>query len=127
VLNASECLLDDIVIVDNQQSGCVRFTRYELGSVLPRRYQCVPSTEQSATCTPPCRCFAPLFNARRYGRPDYVQLAAACPPEILTASEARAEVGAFAGVLNPIRLNNLGIKLQEFMPVSLSAVIIAET
>jgi len=127
VLNASECLLNDIAMVENQQSGCVRFTRYEKGSVLPRRYQCVPSDAQVATCIPPSRCFAPLFNSLRFGRPDYVQLAAACPPEILNASEARAEVGAFASMLNPIRLNNLVIKLQEFMPVSLSAVIIAET
>ena len=95
--------------------------------MLPRRYQCVPSEVQAATCMPPSRCFAPLFNSLRYGRPDYAQLAAACAPEILTASEARAEVGAFASMLNPIRLNNLVIKLQEFMPVGLSAVIIAET
>jgi len=127
VLQASECLLNDLAIVEDQQAGCVRFTRYEKGSVLPRRYQCVPSEEQAAACPPLYRCLTPLFNACRFGRPDYVQLAAACPPELLTASEARAEVGAFAGVLNPIRLNNLGIKLQEFMPVSLSAVIIAET
>jgi hypothetical protein len=56
-----------------------------------------------------------------------VQLAAACPPEILTASEERAEVGAFASALNPIRLGNLQTKLQEFMPVGLSAVIVSET
>jgi hypothetical protein len=127
VLNASESLLDDIATVEDQQSGCVRFTRYEKGSLLPRRFQCVPSDVQAAACAPPGRCYAPLFNSRRFGRPDYMQLAAACPVEILTASEERAEVGAFASTLNPIRLSNLQLKLQEFMPVSLSAVIIADT
>jgi hypothetical protein len=127
VLNASESLLNDIAIVEDQQSGCIRFSRYEKGSMLPRRYQCVPSEAQASACVPPGRCFAPLFNSRRFGRPDYVQLAAACPPEILTASEERAEVGAFASALNPIRLGNLQIKLQEFMPVGLSAVIVSET
>jgi hypothetical protein len=127
VLNASDSLLDDIVTVEDQQAGCIRFTRYEIGSVLPRRFQCVPSDAQAAACGPPGRCYAPLFNSRRFGRPDYMQLAAGSPPEILTASEARAEVGVFASTLNPIRLSNLQIKLQEFMPVSLSAVIIADT
>jgi hypothetical protein len=127
VLNASECLLDDVAAVDDQQAGCVRFSRYETGSVLPRRYQCVPTEEQVRACRPPGRCLAPLFNSRRFGRPDYAQPAAACPPAILSASEAGSEVGAFAGALNPLRLANLNTKLQEFMPFGLSAVVIAET
>jgi hypothetical protein len=127
VLNASESLLNDVALVQDQQSGCVRFTRFERGSVLPRRYQCVPSDEQATTCSLPWRCLAPAFNSLRFGRPDYVQLAAACPMEILTASEAGAELGAFASALNTIRLSNLKAKVQEFMPIGLSAVIIGET
>jgi hypothetical protein len=127
VLSASECVFDDLAFVEDRQSGCIRFTRFESGSVLPRRFQCVPSEAQAASCRPPGRCFAPLFNSRVYGRPDYAQLAAACPPEILTASERHSEIGAFTSALNPIRLSNLQIKLQEFMPVGLSAVVIAET
>jgi hypothetical protein len=89
-----------------------------------------------------------LFNSRQWGRPDYAQLGLAglsvgAPGKfddmsaqdkirygqfaILTASELGAEAGAFASSLNAIRLNNLTTKLQEFMPVGLSAVIIAET
>jgi hypothetical protein len=56
-----------------------------------------------------------------------MQLASACPAEILTASESAAEVGAFASRFNAIRLSNLAVKLQEFMPVGLTPVIIAET
>jgi hypothetical protein len=127
VLEASECLLDDLVVVEDQQTGCIRFTRYELGSVLPRRFQTVPSDEQAAAFPGTGRCLAPVFGSRRFGRPDYAQLAVTGPPELLNASEARAEVGAFASALNPIRLGNLLVKLREFMPVSLSAVVIAET
>ena len=127
VLHASECLLDDLVVVDDQQAGCIRFTRYELGSVLPRRYQSVPDDAQAAACRLPGRCLAPVFSSRRFGRPDYAQLGTTAPAELLTASEGRAEVGAFASALNSIRLGNLLIKLQEFMPVSLSSVVIAET
>jgi hypothetical protein len=127
VLDASEVLLDDLTFVEDQQAGCIRFSRYERGSVLPRRYECVPSDQQASACPPQARCLPPLFNSRRFARPDYAQLAAACPQEILTASEEGAEVGAFASALNTVRLKNLEIKLQEFLPVGLSALVIAET
>lgn len=127
VLNASESILDDFAVAEDQQAGCIRFSRYEVGSQLPKRYQCVPSEDQATGCKAGRRCYAPLFNSRRFGRPDYVQLAAACPPEILTASEQHSEIGAFTGAFNTIRLANLRTKLQEFMPVGLAAVIIAET
>jgi len=55
VLSASECLLDDVAVVEDRQSGCIRFTRFELGSVLPRRFQCVPSESEAAACGPPGR------------------------------------------------------------------------
>ncbi len=127
VLRASECLFDDVALVEDQQSGCVRFTRFEKGSVLPPRYQCIPNETQLASCKGQTRCFAPAFNSRLFGRPTYAQLARGCPDEILSASENGAEVGAFAGTQNTIRLRNLTTKLQEFMPVGLSGVIVAET
>jgi hypothetical protein len=127
VLNASECLLTDLALVADQQSGCVRFTRFQSGSVLPRRYQCVPTESQLKASSEPWLCAVPVFNSRRFGRPDYAQLAAVCPVEILTAGESGAEVGAFAARLNTIRLSNLRTKLREFMPVGLSAVVVAET
>jgi hypothetical protein len=68
-----------------------------------------------------------MFNSRRFGRPAYAQLAAACPVEILTASESGSEVGAFAAALNTIRVQNVRVKLREFMPAGLSAVLIGET
>ena len=127
VLQASECLLNDLVVVDDQQSGCIRFSRWERGSVLPRRFQCVPTEAQARDCPPNRRCLPAQFNSLLFGRPDYAQLAAIRQPEILSASESGAEVGAFASELNQIRLANLQVKLREFMPVSLTAVVVAET
>jgi len=128
VLNASESLLNDIATVLDQQSGCLRFTRFEAGSSLPRRYRCIPTNSQLATWSGKTRLLAPVFSSRLFGRPDYVQLgAAACPPVILSGSESGAEVGAFAGAQNSIRLSNLKLKLQEFMPVGLSALVLAES
>jgi hypothetical protein len=68
-----------------------------------------------------------VFCSLLYGRPGYAQLAAGCPPEILAASEAGAEIGAFAGSFDAIRLSNLALKIQEFLPAGLSAQIIALT
>lgn len=127
ILRASESLLDDVAVIEDQQSGCVRFTRFEPGSVLPRRYQCIPDDAQVQTCGRAPRCLAPLFNSRLFGSPVYGQLASACPAEILTAAENGSEVGAFAGSQNTIRLLNLKAKLQEFMPVGLNAVIVGES
>ena len=127
VLQASECLLNDLAVVDDQQSGCIRFSRWERGSILPRRFQCVPTEAQARDCPPNRRCLPANFNSLRFGRPDYAQLAAMRQPEILSASESGAEVGAFASELNQIRLANLQVKLREFMPVSLTAVVVAET
>jgi hypothetical protein len=127
VLQASECLLNDLTVVDDQQAGCIRFSRWERGSILPRRFQCVPTEAQARDCPPNRRCLPAQFNSLRFGRPDYAQLAAIRQPEILSASEAGAEVGAFASDLNQIRLANMQVKLREFMPVSLTAVVIAET
>lgn len=127
VLSASESILDDVAVAEDRQSGCIRFSRYETGSLLPRRYQCVPSEQDAVACPSGGRCLAPLFNSRRFGRPDYVQLAAATPAQVLSASEEHSEIGAFAGALNSVRLGNLRTKLKEFMPVGLEPVIIAET
>lgn len=127
VLQASECLLTDLAVVDDQQSGCIRFSRWERGSILPRRFQCVPTEAQARDCPPNRRCLPAQFNSLRFGRPDYAQLGAMRQPEILSTSESGAEVGAFASELNQIRLANLQVKLREFMPVSLTAVVVAET
>ena len=84
-------------------------------------------TCQAGACAPGLRCLPPRFHARRFGRPDYAQLAGVTSPAILTGSEAGAEVGAFASGRNAIRQGNLEIKLREFLPVGLRALLIAET
>jgi hypothetical protein len=127
VVVASESILDDLVIAEDQQSGCIRFSRYETGSQLPRRFQCVPSETDAAACPSSGRCLAPMFSSRRFGRPDYAQFAVTMPTQIVSGSESHSEMGAFAGGLNTVRLANLRTKLTEFMPVGLESVIIAET
>jgi len=69
ILKASESLLDEIAVVDDQQSGCVRFTRFERGSVLRDGNQCIPNDAQVQSCGGFVRCLAPVFNSRIFGRP----------------------------------------------------------
>jgi hypothetical protein len=127
---ASECLLDDLVRAVDRQSGCVRFSRFEAGPEppqLPQRYQCVPTDDQIRAPRVTPRVLAPVFNSRRFGRPDYAQLAAGCPHEVLIAGEEGSEIGAFAQSLDGVRLANLDAKLREFMPAGLMGLILCET
>jgi hypothetical protein len=120
ILAASDVLLCDIAVADDRQRGCIRYSRYQPGSLLPRRYQCVPGEAQSGRSTP-------VFTSLRFGNPAYAQLAAGTAAEVLTASDQTDAPGAFATTLGTTRLRNLQTKLAEFMPVGLVPVLIAET
>lgn len=127
-LNASECILDDVVLVEDTQHGCVRFSAWSADSVLPRRYESVKVAAKS-----------PLFTTRIFGQPGYAQLLSSVDTAILpdTASAAGttiaegaqdgSEMGAFAREKNPIKERSLRIKYEEFMPLGLIPVIIYVT
>jgi hypothetical protein len=124
-IEASECVLDDVVRVDDAQHGCVRFSAYATGSVLPRPYESVEIAPG-----------APLFTSRRFGQPGYAQLLQSVDAQIVTGrpgatisegAEDGSEMGAFAREKNPIKLRSLGIKYEEFMPLGLVPVFVAVT
>jgi hypothetical protein len=124
-LEASECILNDVVTVENYQQGCVRFSAWATGSVLPRPYESVEIAPQ-----------APLFTSRRFGQPGYGQLqlgadaaiiAAQIGASITTGAEDGSEMGAFAREKNPIKERSLRIKYEEYMPLGLIPVLIYGT
>jgi hypothetical protein len=124
-LEASECILDDVMIVEDTQHGCVRFSAWATASVIPRQYE---SVEISAG--------APLFTSRVFGNPGYAQLMAGVDANIVSgAADATisagavdgSEMGAFARDRNPIKERSLLIKYQEYMPLGLVPVIIDVT
>lgn len=128
-LSASESILDDLVNVENYQDGCVRFSAWSSGSVLPRQYESVQIAAG-----------APLFTSRSFGQPGYCQLQpgvdnAIIPPPPATPSgvsisagaEDGSEMGAYANDKNPIKERSLLIKYQEFMPLGLVPIIIYVT
>jgi hypothetical protein len=120
-LEASECILDEFAAVDDTQHGCVRFTVWSKGSVLPRQYESVTVPAQSA-----------IFGSRQFGRPDYAQILPTADSAILApaggtivqGAEDGSEMGAFAREKNPIKERSLLIKYQEFMPLGLVPVVV---
>jgi len=123
-LEASECILDDVVLVENSQDGCVRFTAWATGSVIPRQYESLQIAPASA-----------LFNSTAFGQPAYAQLRdgvdnAVLSPAGATISEGAqdgSEMGAFAGDKNPIKERSILLKYQEYMPLGLNPILIHVT
>lgn len=124
-LEASECILDGVITVENYQQGCVRFSAWTTGSVLPRPYESVEIAPMSA-----------LFNSRRFGQPSYAQLQLGADAAIISGqsgatitagSQDGSEMGAFAREKYPIKERSLRIKYEEYMPLGLIPVIISVT
>ncbi len=131
-LKASDSILDDVVLVENYQDGCVRFSAWATGSVIPRQYESV----QIAPA-------APLFTSRFYGNPGYAQLLEGVDQEIIpppanasatisagsiaAGAQNGSEMGAFSSLRNPIKEQSILLKYQEFMPLGLSPVLIHVT
>jgi hypothetical protein len=120
-LQASECILDDFAVTGDPQSGCVRFSAWSTGSVLPRKYESVRVPAA-----------APLFTTRVFGQPGYAQLtqnadraiaAPATDGSILEGAQNGSEMGAFYMEKNAIKERSLRIKYEEFMPLGLIPVV----
>jgi hypothetical protein len=121
-LEASESILDDVVLVDNAQDGCVRFSAWSSGSVIPRKYESVEVPART-----------PLFASTNFGDAAYGQLlptadaaiiqpvpATGAPLNTITAgAQNGSEMGAFAREKNPIKERGLLIKYQEYLPAGL--------
>ncbi|SEO03692.1 hypothetical protein SAMN05216404_11082 [Nitrosospira multiformis] len=127
-LRVSESILQGVAKVDDTQHGCVRFTAWTIGSILPEKYESVVISAQAI-----------LFTSTDFGNPGYCQLLATADTAILrgtnsaiqnTISEGSqdgSEMGAFARERNAIKERGLLIKFQEFMPIGLVPVIVHVT
>ena len=113
---ASDTILRDFTAVDNTQNGCVRFSAYAAGSVIPRQYESVQVSPG-----------APLFTSDAYGQPGYAQLLESAGAAILSGADNGSELGAFSADLNPVKEQGLLIKYAEYMPLGLTPVIVHVT
>jgi hypothetical protein len=120
----SDSILAGFTTVSDTQQGCLRFSAWSSGSVVPRAYE-------SVTIAPR----APIFTSDTYGEPGYGQLLETADAAIAdggtgsvsTGAETGAEMGAFSADLNPLREQGLLVKYAEYMPLGLAPVIIHVT
>jgi hypothetical protein len=123
-LECSESILDDVVRVRDAQNGCVRFSAWSTDSALPRRYESVQIAPSS-----------PIMVSRRFGEWGYAQLHdgadsailsgnTGAEPSLLTGAHNGSEIGVFNRAGAAIKDRSLLIKLQEFLPIGLSPVLV---
>jgi hypothetical protein len=109
---------------DNQAGSCVRFSYLSgVADRLPEHYGCVHGTGGTGG-NEPARL---LFTDERFGEPGYAQLAWASDRRLREAGPNDDEMGAFGFLLNAHRWKNIGIRLREFMPVGMRALLVPVT
>jgi hypothetical protein len=127
---ASETIFSSRVEVHRQQTGCIRFCFIPPDSSTPQLYRCQPDLEISRSAQSAAEVgswLVPGFEADQYGRPGYAQLRRVCPVQIRTGAEDGAEMGAFCLLKQPQREANLRLRLDEYLPIGLSAGVIYVT
>jgi hypothetical protein len=118
-ISASESILYGFAAAADAQDGCVRFTAYIDGSRLHQPYESVTTASK-----------APIFVTTRFGQPEYAQLSLLADREIIDGNSILAgakngsEMGAFSRELYAIKERGLCAKLNEYMPIGLTPVLI---
>jgi hypothetical protein len=128
-LQASECILDNLALVEDAQAGCVRFTAYAKGSNLHQPYRSVEVTPG-----------APLFESRSFGQPEYAKLrqdadSAILAPgaggsgcgcslpgatdgsTILAGAQNGSEMGVYCLEGIALKRRGLALKYEEYSPI----------
>ena len=125
-LDASEALITGFTNVTNTQEGCFRFS-----AVIERQDPLNPASPHSRVPHPYeshfVRDFDGAFTSRVFGQPGFAQLAESAPSFLQRGAENGSEIGAFSGLLNPIKLDCLRVKVDEFAPFGLLPFYVFET
>ncbi len=132
ILNASDAIFTDLVTIERQQTGCLRFSYVPPDSQTPRRYRCQPDLALAGVTGPSQQNaikarLKPQFTSVSFGQPAWAQLAATCAVEISAGADNGAEMGAFNFLEQPQRRANLKSALDEYLRFGLEAGAIEET
>jgi hypothetical protein len=128
---ASDVIFTDPIIVQQRQSGFMRFSYYvSRGSQTPQQhYRCQPDlalerahdngerAEKEAILSQ----LSPAFTSVVYGAPGYAQLCLSSPKEILQGASDGSEMGAFSHLQQPQRVAHVGTILDDYLPYGLQA------
>ena len=125
-LDASETLITGFTNVTNTQEGCFRFS-----AVIERQDPLNPLSPHSRVPHPYesyfVHDFDGTFTSRVFGQPGFAQLSESAPLFLQRGAENGSEIGAFSSLLNPIKLDSLHAKVDEFAPFGLLPVYVFET
>jgi hypothetical protein len=114
-----------------RQQGCVRYSWLPTVSQTPVRYRCQPETAVGASPATSSEVLtnrtAPDFTSKTYGTPTYFQLSPRCPEEIRRGAEDGSEMGAYHDLFEPLRVDGLRARLDEYTPASALAGLIFVT
>ena len=113
---ATEVLITGDVNVFDSQNGCFRFSAAPESSRLPLKYESHWIHDSNH-----------FFTSRCFGQPGYGQLSETAPVELRRGAENGSEIGAFSKLINPIKLDSLKSKVEEYMPFGLIPIFIQET
>lgn len=116
-LEASEIIVTGLCTVSDTQDGCLRFSAVPALSRAPRPYECLLFDGSAAS----------WFKSTSFGDASFAQLSEVAPTQVLQGGEDGYEMGAFSSLLNPFRLHDLQIKVQEYMPFGLIPLFINQT
>ncbi|MHA7629911.1 hypothetical protein [Corallococcus sp. M7] len=105
VIEASESLFTDMARARDRFHGCVRYSRVEPESLLPRRHRVTEDI--------------PLFVTRDRTDAAHLRLSEECPRSITRGAEDGSEMGAFHGARFAQRGDALLTRLIEFTPAGL--------
>jgi len=131
-------LFSSCVNVARRQVGCMRFCYVPPGCRTPKRHHCQPdlvvqaikentmlsAAQQAADIASERLRVKPQFNAVRYGKPAYAQLAETCAPEIRRGADDESEMGVFHDLYQPQREANLRTRLEEYTPAGMDVGIV---
>ena len=101
------------VWAERKQQGCVRFSFVPNGSLVPKRFRCVPDDKHPDVL--------PHFTSLRYGDPGYAQLRIATDEVIREGADDEGEIGVMHPLYQPQREANLRIRLDEYLRFGLHA------
>jgi hypothetical protein len=114
-INASEIVAQRPIDVLDHQRGCVRYSVIAPLSHTPPVYH--GSVEEVRPS---------YFVSQRFGDPGYHVLSETAPELLLRGAENGSEIGAYAKLTNPLKLDSLRAKVHEFLPFGRVAAFIRE-
>jgi hypothetical protein len=117
-LDASETVVQGVVTVLDNQSGCFRFSAANGGSKTPGAFEShfydagIPDD---------------AFESKAFGNAGYAMLSEVADAALRTGAESGSEIGVWCSAIAPIRLADLNAKTREYLPISLIPQFIVET